>query len=140
MDNARHSTPGDERIGAKHAQGAMDWTALAARMIDDVARIVHAEIGLFEAALAAQAERFTIDLVLAALLVCGAMCMIAAMILLLRLWVPWWAAFALTGAASMIAAILLRQETSRHVVSVQLENLRSEASRAAQLIRPSNQN
>ena len=63
-----------------------DWSTLVGRAIDDVSRIIHSEIGLFETTLRAAVEGQTdyalANLATVAIMICGAVCMLGALILL----------------------------------------------------------
>jgi hypothetical protein len=88
-----------------------DWSTLASRAIDDVARMAQAEIHLAEASLRASLretvnETFAM-LAVAGFLVAGGICLLAALILLLHLYFEWWLAFALSGGASAIIGAIV---------------------------------
>jgi hypothetical protein len=96
-----------------------DLTALAARALDDVARMVHAEIRLaeanFHAALDESINQVFAMLAVGCLLTAAGICLLAALILLLHHWLEWWLAFALSGGASAIigAAMIFVARVSR---------------------------
>jgi uncharacterized membrane protein YqjE len=81
-----------------------DWATLAARAIDDVARMVQAEIHLAEASFRASLKESLVDafmmLAVAGFIAAAAICLLAALVILLHHWVEWWLAFALTACAS----------------------------------------
>jgi hypothetical protein len=86
-----------------------DWTTLAARAIDDVARMVQAEIHLAEASFRASLKESIDDaftmLAAAGLLAAAGICVLTAAILLLHHWLEWWLALAITGCVSAIIGV-----------------------------------
>jgi len=83
-----------------------EWTTLVARAIDDVARMVQAEIHLAEASIRSSLKESINDafamLAVAGFLAAAGICILAALILLLHRWVEWWLALAVTGCSSAI--------------------------------------
>ncbi len=83
-----------------------EWTTLAARAIDDVARMVHAEVHLAEASFRTSRKETLLDafamLAVVGFIAAAAVCLLAALILLLHHWVEWWLAFALAGCVSLV--------------------------------------
>jgi Putative Actinobacterial Holin-X, holin superfamily III len=81
-----------------------DWSTLAARAIDDTARMVQAEIHLAEASFRATLKECVTDafamLAVAGFVAAAALCLLAALIILLHHWFEWWLAFALAGCVS----------------------------------------
>ena len=96
-----------------------DWSTLVGRAIDDVSRIIHSEIGLFETTLRAAVEGQTdyalANLATVAVMICGAVCMLGALILLLHQWLQWWQALAITGGAAFAAGIAIHATAGRRV-------------------------
>jgi hypothetical protein len=97
-----------------------DWSTLAARAIDDVARMAQAEIHLAEASFRASLKESVNDafamLAVGCFLAAAGVCLLAALILLLHQWFAWWLAFALTGCASAtigVAVILVSRASRR---------------------------
>jgi hypothetical protein len=96
-----------------HANGApevlQDWPTLVSRAVDDVTRIFQSEAHMLEtrmgAALETRLASTIATLTLIAIVICGAVCMVCAAILLLHLWLPLWQAFGLAGAGIMLAGI-----------------------------------
>jgi cell shape-determining protein MreD len=81
---------------------------LAVRLLDDVVRIVEAEVKLVEvnfgSALTASLDRAVGRFLAALLLFLGASCLLAGLIMLLRHWLEMWQALAVAGAAAFAAA------------------------------------
>ncbi|MGO9265363.1 MAG: hypothetical protein ACLQBA_10860 [Candidatus Binataceae bacterium] len=77
-----------------------EWPKFMARMMEDITR---SELHRFEANLAAAlriaVDRAIANLFLLASAVVGGGCLIAALVLLLGQWLPWWLSFALPGLA-----------------------------------------
>lgn len=80
-----------------------DWATLLARAIDDITRIVQSEARLLTAGvrtvLSEQIDRIFTFIAIGALMVAGAICFIAAAILLLHefLLLPWWQSFGIVA-------------------------------------------
>ena len=87
-----------------------DWPTLIERAMDDVSRILRSEVRMLEtsirATLEAQVSHAVAHLAIAALLIGGAICILAASILLLHQWLPWWQAFGIAGVATVVVAIV----------------------------------
>jgi hypothetical protein len=103
---------GDAAPGAER-----DWSSLAGRAIEDVSRIIQSEIGLFETtmkvALEEQTDYALANLATVAVMICAAICMLGALILLLHQWVQWWLAFAAAGAVASAAGISIHATLGR---------------------------
>lgn len=89
-----------------------DWTSLAAKLLDDLSRMIHAEISLAELNLR-QIVQSHIDQMLATLVVGGlmmfaAVCLLTAMILLLHRWMEWWQSFAVAAAICATVALIIQ--------------------------------
>jgi hypothetical protein len=95
---ARAPRSSDERVGV-----------LAVRLLDDVVRIVEAEVKLVEvnfgSALTASLDRAVGRFLAALLLFLGASCLLAGLIMLLRHWLATWLALAIAGAAAFAAGL-----------------------------------
>jgi hypothetical protein len=83
-----------------------DWSTLIAQAADDVSRIVQSEIHLFEttfrSALEGQINYALAGLAIVAVMICGTLCALAALILYAHQWLQWWQACAV-GAFTMLA-------------------------------------
>lgn len=102
-----------------------DWTVLFGRMIDDLSRIIEGEIKLFQAglkpALSGAVDRAIAALVLVLSMMAGSICLLAAFIILLHQWLPWWQSFAIGGAAAIaigLIAYLLTASITRRAAAV----------------------
>jgi hypothetical protein len=88
-----------------------DWPTLVERVIDDVSRILRSEAQMFQtslgAALELQIAGTIARLAIAAVMIAGMLCTVAATILLLHQWLPWWQAFGIAGVMMLAAGILL---------------------------------
>jgi hypothetical protein len=80
--------------------GESGWPRLMARMMEDITR---SELHRFETNLAASlrtsTDRAIASVFRVASLVVGGACLMAALVLLLGHWLPWWLSLALTGSA-----------------------------------------
>jgi uncharacterized protein (DUF983 family) len=86
-----------------------DWPTLIERAVNDVSRILQSELHMFQitmrAALEAQIATAAAFLAIATLIVCGAICILGAAILLLHQSLPWWEAFGIAGVATCVVGI-----------------------------------
>src|SRR5208337_147547 len=86
-----------------------DWPTLIERAVDDVSRILQSELHMFQitmgAALEAQIATAVASLVIIAVTICGAICMLCAAVLLLHQWLPWWEAFGIVDLATWVVGI-----------------------------------
>ena len=84
-----------------------DWATLTERALDDVSRIFRSEIHMFqtsvEMAVEAKIDNVVMRLTTITAMVCGALCILCALILLLHQWLPWWQSFGIAG-FSLLAA------------------------------------
>jgi len=96
-----------------------DWSTLVGKAIDDVSRIIQSEIGLVETTLRAVVEEQTdyalANLATVALLICAAICMLGALILLLHQWLQWWLALAIAGVLASAVGIATHSTAGRRV-------------------------
>jgi CHASE2 domain-containing sensor protein len=97
-----------------HANGApeplQDWPTLVGRAVDDVTRILQSEAHMLQtsmgAALATRLAGAITTLTVIAIVICGAVCIVCAGILLLHQWLPLWQAFGLAGAGIMLVGVV----------------------------------
>jgi len=95
--------PGEYNRDRSRAAAPPEWPVLVSKAVDDISRILRAEIRLVQLGLKDVVER-EIDRALKAtialvLIVCGTICAIAAAILLLQVVLDsWWLAFAIVAA------------------------------------------
>jgi hypothetical protein len=86
-----------------------DWPTLIERAVNDVSRILQSELHMFQttmrAALEAHIATAVAFLAIVGVLVCGAICILCAAILLLHQWLPWWEAFGIAGLATCVTGI-----------------------------------
>jgi putative superfamily III holin-X len=88
-----------------------NWPTLLSRAVDDVSRVIHAEMRLFEAHLAASAESLvenaSVALIVLATFIIAEICIVTAAILLLHQWLPWWLSLGLAGTTIFAAGLVL---------------------------------
>jgi hypothetical protein len=108
----------NDRISVESAAAA-DWASLVARAVDDITRIVHSEFRLLVAGMQTVLDE-GIDRVLGfvatgVLIMAGALCMLAAIIMFLHEFVmlPWWQSFGITALLMFGIAIAVRAATMR---------------------------
>jgi hypothetical protein len=89
---------------------ADNWLALIVKLFDDIGRILAGEIRLAGAGLARVVENVVVRglkrLILAAIGLCGLLCLIAATVLLLHKWLEWWQAFGAMGVSLLLIVVV----------------------------------
>jgi len=89
-----------------------DWPTLVARAVDDLSRILQSEARILQTNMGAALERHLASaiatLTVTAVMICGAVCIVCAAILLLHKWLPLWQAFAVAGVAILLIGIAIR--------------------------------
>jgi hypothetical protein len=99
--------------GSSPANGSStnpDWSTLLSRMFDDLSRVIHLELELIEArivpSLTGIADRAIGALVLLSGVVIGGSCLLAAFILWLHQWMPWWQCFGAGGIVAIVCGVV----------------------------------
>jgi hypothetical protein len=94
------------------AEGTPNWPELLSKTIDDLSRIARAEMELLVLKLGllleAQTDKIAGVVILVVALSYGASFLLVGIVLLIHLWLAWWLSFLITGAAVIIAGVLLR--------------------------------
>ena|ERR1700691_2459708 len=94
------------------AEGTPNWPELLSKTIDDLSRIARAEMELLVLKLGllleAQTDKIAGVVILVVALSYGASFLLVGIVLLIHLWLAWWLSFLITGAAIIIAGVLLR--------------------------------
>jgi hypothetical protein len=89
-----------------------DWPTLVSRAVDDVSRILQSETHMLQtsvgAALETQLANAIATLTVIAVMICGAVCIVCAAILLLHEWLPLWQAFGIAGVAVLLIGIAIQ--------------------------------
>ncbi len=113
--------PRNDHIDVESAASA-DWASLVARAVDDMTRIVHSEFRLLVAGMQSVLDE-GIDRVLGfiatgVLIMAGALCMLAAIIMFLHefMLLPWWQSFGITALLMFGIAIAIRAATMQRPV------------------------
>jgi len=87
-----------------------NWSELISKTTNDLAHIVRTEIGLLEVALTrvlgAQAEKLAGILILVTALAYGSFFLFGGIVLLIHVWLVWWAAFIITGGFVMALGMM----------------------------------
>jgi len=87
-----------------------DWPTLMERALDDVSRILRSEVHMLQtsigATLEAQFSNALAQLVIVAVMMSGAICVLSAAILLLHQWLPWWQAFGIVGLPLLVVGLV----------------------------------
>jgi Putative Actinobacterial Holin-X, holin superfamily III len=90
-------------------QSYQDWPTLIERAVNDVSRILQSELHMFQttmrAVLEGQIATVVAFLAIIAVIICGAICILCAAILLLHQWFPWWEAFGIAGVATCVVGV-----------------------------------
>ena len=94
-----------------HNDTSPNWSTLLGKAIDDVSRIAQAEIRLLGVHINASVEK-AIESILPILLACALFigaeaCLLAAAVLLLHHWLPWWISFGVAGLAALMVGFVL---------------------------------
>jgi putative superfamily III holin-X len=88
-----------------------NWPTLLSRAVDDVSRVLHAEMRLLEAHLAVSAEALvanaSVALIVLATFIIAEICIVTAVIVLLHEWLSWWLSLGLAGTTIFAAGLLL---------------------------------
>ena len=88
-----------------------DWPTLVSRAVDDVTRILQSEVQMLQTSMGAARETQLANaiatLTMTAVMICGAICIACATILLLHEWIPLWQAFAVAGVAILVIGIAI---------------------------------
>jgi VIT1/CCC1 family predicted Fe2+/Mn2+ transporter len=86
------------------------WATLMEKALDGMAHILRSEIHTFETGIEASVEALIDDALirLAAVtaMLCGAIFLLCAFMLLLHQWLPWWLSFGIAGLSVLAAGIL----------------------------------
>jgi hypothetical protein len=89
-----------------------NWHELVSKTVDDLAAIGRTEIALLEATLKrlieAQTDKVVGMVFLLAALIYGSLFLLGGIVLLIHLWLAWWIAFLITGAAITAAGVLFQ--------------------------------
>jgi hypothetical protein len=85
------------------------WPDLFGKLIMDFTKVLEAEARLvrasIEPALTSVLDHWLLNLVFASIAVVGCLLLVAAVVLLLHLWLAWWLSFASTGAFTLLVAL-----------------------------------
>jgi Putative Actinobacterial Holin-X, holin superfamily III len=94
------------------ANSSPDWATLAAKLIDDLSRMMQAEIRLAElgirSVLQSQIDQMLETLVVGGLMLCAAICFITGAIFLFHHWLEWWQSFGLAAVLALFGALVIR--------------------------------
>jgi hypothetical protein len=87
-----------------------DWPTLIGRAVDDVTRILQSEAHMLESSIGAALETRIASaiatLTIVAIVICGAVCILSAAILLIHEWLPLWQAFGIAGVGILMIALV----------------------------------
>ncbi len=94
-----------------------DWPELLAKTVDDAAKLIGAELHLFEANLKAmmeaQAQRVIGKLIVVAALAYGLLFVLGAIAVLLHHALPWWLALGVTGLIVIVIGVIAKSSLSK---------------------------
>lgn len=97
------------------------WPVLLGRTLEDLAHIFQLELRLMGAKvpplMMAVADRAIGALVILYLGIIGGSCLLAALILLLHLWLAWWECFAVGGVVTLVCAVVIHISMSSSSLS-----------------------
>jgi hypothetical protein len=87
-----------------------DWPTLVSRAVDDVTRILQSEAHMLQSSMSAAIETRVAaaiaTLSIVAVMICGAICVVCAGILLIHQWLPLWQAFGIVGGGILLIGIV----------------------------------
>ena len=100
--------------GANGADTSAQWPTLLSRMLEDLSRVIQLELQLLEAkiapALTTMADQAIAGLIAGLVIlsagVMAGVCLLAALILLLHQWIPWWQCFGIGGLVAIACALI----------------------------------
>jgi hypothetical protein len=100
---------GEHSPAGNGSETAAHWPTLLGRMLEDVSRVVQLELQLLEArigpSLIATADRAIAGLIMLYAGVIAGGCFLAALILLLHKWMPWWWCFTIGGVVAVACGV-----------------------------------
>ena len=109
--DSRIVTPQDQHNApVTESETGVEWPTLLGRMIEDLSRVIQLELQLLQArigpSLTAMVDRAIAGLVILCAGAIGGACLLAALILLLHQWMPWWECLATGGIVAMVCGLV----------------------------------
>lgn len=105
--------PNESNLTVERDPRSEELPELAVRILSDFARIVAAEARLLESNIVVAAnalvDRVYVAFVLIVLAAGGVVALLASVVLLLHLWMPWWQVLGLVGVGAIVVAEILRR-------------------------------
>lgn len=105
--------PNESNLTVERDPRSEELPELAVRILSDFARIVAAEARLLESNIVVAAnalvDRVYVAFVLIVLAAGGVVALLASVVLLLHLWMPWWQVLGLVGVVAIVVAEILRR-------------------------------
>jgi uncharacterized membrane protein len=105
--------PNEANLTVERDPRSEELPELAVRILSDFARIVAAEARLLESNIVVAAnalvDRVYVAFVLIVLAAGGVVALLASVVLLLHLWMPWWQVLGLVGVGAIVVAEILRR-------------------------------
>jgi hypothetical protein len=105
--------PNESNLTVERDPRSEELPELAVRILSDFARIVAAEARLLESNIVVAAnalvDRVYVAFVLIVLAAGGVVALLASVVLLLHLWMPWWQVLGLVGVGAIVIAEILRR-------------------------------
>ena len=102
--------PIDERNSVEPNKEIQSWPGLLSKLFVDFTRVVEAEARLLRASieptLSTVLDRWLLQIVTAAIALAGCLLLLAAVILLLHEWLPWWESFGIVGTVTVVGAVV----------------------------------
>lgn len=101
----------NEEPARRQPPGDISWPALAERVISDLTHVIRVEIELFGNSLipifSDLTDRVVAGLIAGFVMLAGGVTLLAALIMLLHQWLPWWQSLAISGGAAILAGYIL---------------------------------
>jgi hypothetical protein len=101
----------DSRVANGVAESHAELPGLLSRLLEDGSRVIELELQLLEEKLAssmmAMIDRGIAGLITLYASMIGGSCLLAALILLLHGWMPWWQCFAIGGVVTIVSGFIV---------------------------------
>ncbi|MFZ0660653.1 MAG: phage holin family protein [Candidatus Binataceae bacterium] len=111
------TSPHTSPTPARQPPGDITWPELAERVISDLTHVIRVEIELFRNSLipifSDLTDRVVAGLIAGFVMLAGGVTLLAALIMLLHQWLPWWQSLAISGAAAILAGYILTRFATR---------------------------
>lgn len=112
-----HPADSSPSLPPREASGNISWPELAQRVVEDLTRVIRVELELFEDSLvpifSGVLDRVVASLIAGFAMLAGGVTLLAALIMLLHQWLPWWQSLAISGVAAILVGFMLTRFATR---------------------------